>query len=44
MAVGYAVVLWPITVVDEVCEIALDTVFPPLDLTYLFVKGDGEGE
>jgi hypothetical protein len=36
--------VWPITVVDEVCEVAFDTVFLPVDLTYLFVKDDVEEE
>ncbi|MBQ3807799.1 MAG: hypothetical protein II840_07570 [Kiritimatiellae bacterium] len=40
----FALATWPITVVDEVCEVAFDTVFLPVDLTYLFVKDDGEGE
>lgn len=43
-AAGLAVQLWPLAVVDEACEIALDTVFLPVDLTYLFMKEDGEGE
>ena len=44
LAATCALMVWPITVVDEVCEVAFDTVFLPVDLTYLFVKGDGEGE
>jgi hypothetical protein len=40
----FAFATWPITVVDEVCEVAFDTVFLPVDLTYLFVKDDDEGE
>ena len=36
--------LWPFFAVDEACEVALDTIFLPVDLTYLLVKEDGEGE
>lgn len=36
--------VWPITVVDEVCEVTFDTVFLPADLTYMLVKDEGEGE
>ncbi|MBR4258429.1 MAG: hypothetical protein IKQ17_05320 [Kiritimatiellae bacterium] len=35
---------WPLFAVNEVCEVALDTIFLPVDLTYLLVKEDGEGE
>ena len=44
LAATCALMVWPITVVDEVCEVAFDTVFLPVDLTYLFVKDDDEGE
>lgn len=36
--------LWPFFAVDEACEVALDTVFLPVDLTYLLMKEDGKGE
>lgn len=32
--------MWPVTVVDEVCEVALDTFFLPLDLMCLFTRED----
>ena len=38
------ILVWPFSVVDEVCEVAFDTVFLPVDLTYLLVKEDDEGE
>ena len=31
-----ATVTWPFWVVDEVCEVALDTVFLPVDVIYSF--------
>ena len=43
LAAALAVEMWPFSVVDEACEIALDTVFLPVDLTYLLKKEDGEG-
>ena len=44
LAATYALMVWPITVVDEVCEVALDMVFLPVDLTCLFAKEGGEGK
>ena len=38
------ILVWPFSVVDEVCEVAFDTVFLPVDLTYLLIKEDDEGE
>jgi hypothetical protein len=44
LAATCALMVWPITVVDEVCEVALDMVILPVDLTYMFAQDDGEGE
>ena len=44
LAATCALMVWPITVVDEVSEVAFDKVFLPVDFTYLFVKDDGEVE
>ena len=35
---GIATMTWPFWVVDEVCEVALGTVFLPVDATYLCCK------
>ena len=35
---AYATVTWPLWVVDEACEIVLDTVFLPIDGTYYLAK------
>ena len=35
---AFATVSWPFWVVDEVCEVALDTVFLPVDGIYMLVK------
>ena len=37
-AAALAIQTWPISVVDEVCEVALDTVFLPVDLAWLLAK------
>lgn len=34
-----ATVTWPLWVVDEACEVVLDTVFLPVDATYYCCKG-----
>ena len=40
LAAGFAIMMWPFCVVDEVCEVVFDTVFLPVDLMYLFMKKD----
>ena len=40
LAAGIAMMMWPFCVVDEVCEVVLDTVFLPVDLTYLCFCAD----
>lgn len=35
---------WPFWVVDELFEVVFDTVFLPVDATYLCCKGNGERE
>ena len=40
LAAGIAMMMWPFCVVDEVCEVVLDTVFLPVDLTYLCFRTD----
>lgn len=35
-----ATVTWPLWVVDEACEVVLDTIFLPLDATYYCCKGE----
>ena len=39
-AAGMAVGLWPITVIDEVFEVACDTVLLPVDLTGMYCRTD----
>ncbi len=35
-----ATVTWPLWVVDEACEVVLDTIFLPLDATYYCCNGE----
>lgn len=35
-----ATVTWPLWVVDEACEVVLDTIFLPFDATYYCCKGE----
>ncbi len=42
-AAAFARIAWPFSVVDEVGEVAFDTVFLPVDLMCLFTKKDSGG-
>jgi len=35
-----ATITWPVWLVDDVCEVALDTIFLPADATYYCCKGE----